>query len=164
MTRLYVRYSLLFTILMTLGVVIASFYFEYVDGLNPCPLCLMQRVCTIGILATAILGLLSSNRARLLRIFLGFQGVFAAFGIFFSARQVWLQWAPPEQSTLCLPGFKMIVHYLPWKEAVRTLFLGASDCAEVSWHFLGLTMPAWALIYFIFILFSTVFVYFQENE
>lgn len=155
MTRLCTRYYLLLIILLTLGVVAASFYFEYIQGLNPCPLCLMQRVCTILIFVTAIAGLFVEHRAHIFRSCLFLQEVFAAFGVFFSGRQLWLQWLPPEQSTVCLPGFKMIVHYLPWKEVVRTLFLGAGDCAEISWRWLGLTMPAWALLYFLSILILT---------
>lgn len=164
MTRFFIRYHRWLIILLTLGVVAASFYFEYVDGLNPCPLCLMQRVCAIGILMTAMLGIFFESRACLLRFFLFFQAGLAALGVFFSGRQVWLQWLPPEQSTVCMPGFKMIVHYLPWKEVVRTLFLGAGDCAEVSWHWFGLTMPAWAFLYFFGIFICTGwYLYFQEN-
>ena len=132
---------------MTLAMLCASFYFEYVEGLNPCPLCLMQRFCVMLTLVSTLTTVFI-RKSTSLRVVLGIQWVLAAAGIFFSGRQLWLQSFPSDQVTSCLPGLNMMVHYLPWQEIVHTLLLGGPDCAEVSWRFLGLTMPGWAFVYF----------------
>ena len=140
-------YSLLL-IAITAAILLASFYFEFVLGLNPCPLCLMQRLCVMLMLPCTMISYYSKQE-HFLRWALRIQLVVAGAGVFFAGRQVWLQLLPMEQVPVCLPGLKMMMHYLPWHEVVRTLFLGAGDCAETPWKWLGLSMPAWALLYFL---------------
>ncbi len=87
-------------------------------------------------------------------------------GMFFALRQVWIQGLPPDQITVCFPGLRMMIHYLPWRDVLHILLFGAGDCAEVSWSWLGLSMAAWSAVYFIGMLgVSLVFyVYLKKNR
>lgn len=136
-------------ILTTLFVLGGSFYFQYMLGLQPCPLCLMQRACLFGFAVFCLLGLRQSSIRRS-RNLVFIQMFFACSGFYFAARQVWLQLMPAQHSTACMPGVDVLMRYFPWQDVVHALFWGAGDCAEVKWQWLGLSMPAWSALYFLF--------------
>lgn len=138
--------------IITLFVLAASFYFEYYEGLKPCALCLMQRFMVIIL---AILFLLNIFLKRISHLKLLLPILFSAFGLFFAGRQVWLQVMAPPQTT-CLPGIATIMQYMPWQDVVKVFLLGTKDCAEISWRWLGITMPGWSFFYFAAVFLLTV--------
>ena len=146
--------------LMTLFVLAASFYFQYIQGLQPCPLCLMQRFCTMALLLFCMMGacLSTLKRGRLVAVF---QMLTALAGMFFAVRQMWLQSLPQGQVSVCLPGLDILMQYFSWHDVLRALLWGAGDCAEVTWQWLGLSMPAWALVYFITLFVVSLAVFLQ---
>lgn len=158
MIRSYYRLWSMFLVLVTLAVLIMSFYFEYARGLNPCPLCLMQRFCVMLLLFLAGLSFYFKRSASAKKILM-LQMVIASAGIFFAIRQLWLQSLPVEHTPVCLPGLGMMIHYLPWSEVAHALLLGAGDCAEITWTWLGLSMPAWSALYFLGMLLASLFCY-----
>lgn len=156
MTKRMVRNLEAFLLLLTLIVLSTSYSLQYFKGLQPCPLCLMQRVCTylLGFTCLMGLGVSSLKRAQLIMLL---QGFFATWGGYFSARQLWLQIFPGNESHACLPALNVLIHYFPWKDIAKVFFWGgASDCAEVQWQWLGLSLPAWSALYFITFIISSV--------
>lgn len=127
-----------------------AYYAEYVLGLEPCPLCMLQRLgfMLMGIfaLAGAIHGPKSWGRWLYgVPILAG-----AGWGITTAARHVWLQSLPADQVPDCGPGVYFMLEYdFPLMDIVREAFTGAGECAEVDWSFLGLTMPVWTLIWYV---------------
>lgn len=158
MIKSYYRLWSLFLLIVTLAVLILSFYFEYVLGLNPCPLCLMQRLCVMLLLILVSMSFYL-NRSSWARKSMMLQMGVASAGIFFAVRQLWLQSLPMEQIPVCLPGIGMMIHYLPWSEVAHALLLGAGDCAEITWTWLGLSMPAWTALYFLGMLLASLLSY-----
>jgi disulfide bond formation protein DsbB len=152
-----------FLSLLTLFVLGAGFYFQYVDQLTPCPLCLMQRffVFLLGLLS--ILGWCFSAPRRV-RWVVVFQMLFACAGLFFSVRQLWIQSFPPDQAPACLPSFDILIKYYPLRDALYHFFWGAGDCAEVSWQWFGLSMPAWAALYFLVMLLGGAIIFFLYSS
>ena len=134
--------------LLSLSVIGAAFYFQYISGLQPCPLCMMQRFCAFLFILCCLMGLRLSTRQGN-RILVAFQVFFAASGLFFATRQLWLQSLPAGDVPACLPGFDVLIHYFPWHDVLIALFWGTGECAEVVWSLLGLSMPAWAAFYFL---------------
>ncbi len=134
--------------LITFVVVFMSFYFQYALGMEPCPLCLMQRVCALVLGMFCLMGMCLStlHRARWVAVF---QALVALAGIYFAGRQIWLQSLPPDQTPACLPGLGMMLEYFPWQDIVHALLLGAGDCAHVDWQWYGISMAGWSLLYFI---------------
>lgn len=131
---------------LTLVVVAGSFYFQYVRGFEPCPLCLMQRLSACILLFLCLAGLSVKSAARAKHVaFL--QMAFAMAGLFFALRQLWLQSMPPSTVT-CLPGFDMLVRLFPWRELMHVFLWGSNGCAEATWFGLGLSMAAWSALYF----------------
>lgn len=125
------------------GMLSLSFYFQYVDGLAPCALCLMQRLMVALLLLLFICGIfLHTRKLFWMELFI------ASAGLYFALRQVWLQIFMASTAHTCLPGFDVMVQLLPWTEIIYSLFMGTADCALNEWSFLGLGMPAWVAMYF----------------
>ncbi|MDP3562688.1 MAG: disulfide bond formation protein B [Legionellaceae bacterium] len=144
MTYRNIQNALLF---LTILVLVSAFYFEYIQKLEPCPLCLMQRFCAFlfGFLCLAALGLRTLHRARILAII---QVIITCFGLYFASRQLWLQSLATGQAQVCVPGLDALVNYFSLSVILKAFFWGSHECSEVTWQWLGLSMPGWAAIYF----------------
>ncbi len=154
-------YRKLQSVLLLLSMVVLStaIYFGFVDGLQACPLCLMQRFCTFLFGFFCLMGLTLStlHRARGVAVM---QMLCMAAGIYFSSRQLWLQSLPVDSTAVCMPGFDALIHYFSNAQIITALFWGTGDCAEVTWRFLGLSMPAWSALYFLIMFLVSAVVFF----
>ena len=134
--------------LLTMQVLVLSFYLQYVEGLEPCPLCLMQRFMMFGLLLVTCVGMFAFARRRAC-VLSCCELLFSAGGVFFAARQLWLQSLPVAETGMCLPGIESWMHKLPWQDVVHAFIWGSSTgCGDVSWTFAGFSMPAWSALYF----------------
>ena len=138
-----------------LGVLIAvalmayALYQQHVVGLEACPLCILQRFALIALGAVFLVAALHAPVGRGARAY-GVLGLIAAgTGIGIAGRHVYLQNLPPDAVPACGPGFDYMIDAFPPMEALRMIFTGSGECAEVNWSFLGLSMPAWVLIWFV---------------
>lgn len=144
----YYRVWQLMLVFVTLSVLMASFYFQYVMNMQPCPLCIMQRIVVMVLLALAMMSWFLGLTKPAIKVAILIM-VFALIGLYFAGRHLWLQSLPADQIPACLPGLDVLIRYFPWQDVVHALLWGAGDCAEVSWRLLGLSMPAWVALYFI---------------
>lgn len=123
-------------------------YLQHVVGLEPCPMCIVQRYALI--LVGLCAGLAAVFRNRYTHI-AGAAGVllFSGFGGFVAARQSWLQWYPPEITT-CGRDFYGMIETFPLKRAIPMIFRGSGDCTKIDWTFLGLSIANWSFLWFCF--------------
>ena len=126
-----------------------ALYAEHVLYLDPCPLCVFQRMATIGTGLVFLVAAIHNPGAWGRRVYAVLLGVTAASGIGVAGRHVWLQNLPPDEVPGCGPGFDYIIDAFPLSEALSMIFTGSGECATVDWNFLGLSMPAWVLICFV---------------
>ena len=147
-------------LLLTIVVIATAFYLQYIVGLVPCPLCLMQRFFIFILLTLAILAVCKSTFERS-RFLATFQMLFAFIGLFFATRQLWLQHLPAGLAPACVPDLSVLMHYFPWKDIVHSLVWGAGDCSEIPWAWLGLSMAAWSALYFIIMFIVSGFIFFR---
>jgi disulfide bond formation protein DsbB len=148
---------------ISLGVLCASFFLEYVQGLAPCPLCLMQRFMVILLTGYALV-MLFNTRYRSRGMLLGYF-LIATMGLYFSGRQLWLQAHPADLSS-CSADLASLLRYFPWKDIAYALFMGSSDCHEMI-RFWGLSLPLWSSFYFLgmmLISFGLLSYYFLSSE
>ncbi|WP_192034836.1 disulfide bond formation protein B [Halomonas sp. YLGW01] len=126
-----------------------ALFLEHVMGLEPCPLCIFQRV---AVLATAlVLGLaaLHGPRGRGGAVY-GLLGlVTVAAGIGLAWRHLWLQSLPPSEVPSCGPGLDYMLEILPLADVLNMVLVGSGECAEVGARLLGLSLPGWTLIGFL---------------
>lgn len=150
-------------LLLTVLILMASFYFQYVGGLRPCPLCIMQRFAAFLLMMFCLMGMSLSTLKRGKHV-TALQMLSAALGFFFAARQLWLQSLNSEQIPTCMPDLDVLIRYFPWHDVLHALFWGAGDCAEVSWQWLGLSMPGWSLLYFLLMFIVSGFILFSLKK
>jgi disulfide bond formation protein DsbB len=110
-----------------------GYYLQYQQGLEPCPLCIFQRVAFFALGVWFLIAALHNP---------------SGWGAI-AGRQVWLQGLPPDQVPDCGPGLNYMLDMFPLMEVVSTVLRGSGDCAEVDWVFLGLSIAGWALLLFI---------------
>lgn len=153
MTKNIFRLKQLLWFLLSFAVLAASCYFQWVEGLEPCPLCLMQRFCVFALVILCFTGIFMKG-LRSQKILLGCQLFIGLAGVYFAGRQIWLQHLSVEELPSCLPGLDVLLQYFPWSDILQAFFFGAADCHEVTWEWLGLSMAAWSVIYFLFLVLS----------
>lgn len=161
MTKPEYKKIMTFLALVTLFVLFASFYFQYVLGMKPCPLCLMQRIFVFLLLGLFCLSFYTLRKAHWKSIG---QIILASAGLYFALRQLWLQSLPGGTAPACMPGLDILIRYFPWQTVVRTLFWGSGDCAEKTWSLLGISMPGWSALYFIFMIVTGIILYFRTRR
>ena len=129
-----------------------AFFLEYIKGLEPCPLCMSQRIVVITIGVLALIAAMHNPGKIGAKIYGVLLVVVASIGAALSTRQLWLQSLPADEIPACGPGLSYIVEnmeYFPMQEVLTMMLSGTGDCAEVQWVFLGLSIPGWTLIVFI---------------
>jgi protein dithiol:quinone oxidoreductase len=123
-----------------------ALYAQHVLGLEPCPLCVFQRVAVLA-LGFVLLAAYVHNPGRTgARIYGGLAIVAAGAGIGFAWRQLWLQNLPADQVPECGPGLNFIMDVFPLWEAIAMVLKGSGDCAKIDWTFFGLSMAGWVVI------------------
>ena len=125
-----------------------AFYLQYSLYLEPCPLCMTQRIliCLVGILALA--AAIHNPGRRGIRGY-SVAGIIAAIaGGGFSARHVWLQQLPEDLVPACGPSLQYMLETFPLNQTLTAMLSGDGNCAEELWSFLGLSIPAWTLLVF----------------
>ena len=135
------------SILTVIAILLAGAqYMEHILLLDPCPLCMMQRVWFILVGLIACLGLATNPRLRIYPL-LSLLGALTGGG--FSIRQLYLQSLPPDEVPLCGPDLAYMLDVFPLSDTLNAMIMGGGSCAQVNWSFLGLSIAAYALLGFI---------------
>jgi protein dithiol:quinone oxidoreductase len=122
-------------------------YLQHVVGLEPCPMCIVQRYAMVLMALVALLGSLVSARIPTLLVG-GSVVLLAEGGAYVAARQSWLQWNPPE-AVSCGRDFYGMIETFPLKQAIPMIFKGSGDCSKVDWTFLGGSIANWSFVVFV---------------
>ncbi len=123
------------------------YYLQEELGLEPCPMCILQRFALIAIAATALAAAIHGPRDRGLKVYSGLIVAFAMAGAGVSMRHSYLQHFPPKMET-CGSDLGFLVGNFPLTQALPKIFAGTGSCSAIDWRFLGLTIPEWTLMWF----------------
>ena len=121
-------------------------YLQLVVGLEPCPMCIVQRYALILIAATAGLTALTGKKTLQITGSVVLT-ILALGGAYVAARQSWLQWYPPEV-TSCGRDFYGMIENFPLQRVIPMIFKGSGDCSKVDWTFLGGAIANWSFLWF----------------
>ena len=132
-----------------IALMVFGLYLEYVQGLEPCPLCVFQRIAYILIGLIALIGATHNPKDLFLVIYKFLIIITAITGALIAGRQVWLQHLPPELVPECGPGLDYMLNVFPLSDAIKMILSGSGECAEVKWRFIGFSIAEWSLIMFI---------------
>lgn len=128
------------------GLLAYALYSQYVLELYPCPLCIFQRIAVAALGVVTLAAALHNPRKAGTAAYTVLALITGGLGIGIAGRHVWLQNLPPDEVPACGAGLDYMLETLPIGSVVRQVLTASGECAEVSWRFLGLTMPAWVAI------------------
>jgi disulfide bond formation protein DsbB len=123
-------------------------YLQHYEGLEPCPMCVFQRVAMVAAGLVFLAGALHAPRGRGRWAYAVLATLPAGAGAGIAGRHVWLQGLPPDQVPACGPTLQYLMDMLPFTEVVTTILRGDGNCAVIDWSLLGLSLPGWALVAF----------------
>lgn len=143
------RFLFLGASLACAGLLGYGYWLQYVDGLQPCPLCYIQRAFFYLVAGTFVVAALH-NPGRKGTVIYSLIAILAAIGGAATAgRQVWLQSLPADKVPACGPDLFFMLENLPFARTFEKVFYGSGECAAVDWTFLGLSIAGWALAWFV---------------
>ena len=139
-----------------------AYYAQFQLELEPCPLCIFQRVAMIALFVVALAAALHNPRGAGRRVYGVLASLAALAGVAIAGRHVWLQHLPPDQVPACGPGLDYLLDTFPLSQTLRKVFTGSGECATVDWRFAGLSMPEWTLICFVLLLAGALYYGFRR--
>jgi disulfide bond formation protein DsbB len=142
------RSGFLLAFVASLGLMGAALYMQHVMHLEPCPLCIFQRMFVIAIGVVALLGVLHNPGRVGTSLYAILIGLLALGGGAVATRQVWLQHLPADQVPECGPSLDYMLEAFPLNQTLQLVFKGSGECAAVDWTFLGFSIAEWMLVVF----------------
>ncbi len=140
-----------------------GFYLQFAEGLEPCPLCMLQRIVFGVLLIFFLLAALHNPPAKTgRRIYAVITLLFGGFGAALAMRQLWLQ-SHPDAHVACAPGFNYMLQHLPLTETLKFMITGTGDCKDIVWTFWGLTIPGWSLVFFVLLAIVSIYQCFRRG-
>ena len=135
--------------LFTVVAMLFALWLQHYQQLEPCPLCIFQRVAMMATGAVALLAFLHGPGRTGRRVYAGLTLLSVAGGVAVAGRHVWLQNLPPDQVPACGPGLDYWLDTFPLFEVMAKVLKGSGECAVIDWSFLGVTLPGWTLVVFL---------------
>ncbi len=124
-------------------------YFQFVEHLEPCPLCISQRIMILLLGILLLTAAIHNPKYRGIRRYSILATLVAIGGGSISARHVWIQHLPANEVPECGPGLSYIFENFPLTETLKLMLSGTGECAKVDWSLFGISIPGWTLLAFL---------------
>lgn len=133
--------------LVCIALLAYALYSQYQLGLEPCPLCIFQRVAIAALAVVFLAAALHHPSGSGRYVYAGLIGIAALTAVGVAARHVYIQSLPPGTVPACGAPLDAMLQMFSVGEVIRKVLTGGGECANIDWRFLGLAMPAWVLIW-----------------
>ena len=143
------RVAYLLGFLVCAALIAWALWLQYGEDLDPCPLCMFQRVAVIAVGIVFLVAAIQNPTRRGARFYAFATLLFAGAGAVFAARQIWLQSLPKDQVPACGMGLNYMLDTLPFMDVITRVLQGTGECAEKAWVFLGLSIAGWTFAFFV---------------
>lgn len=124
-------------------------YFQFVEEMEPCPLCISQRIAILVTGIIFLIGAIHNPQKGGIKAYSILGALTALIGGGISIRHVWIQNLPPDETPECGPGLGYVFDNFPLIDTIKLMFSGTGDCADILWTFLGVSIPGWTLVAFL---------------
>lgn len=128
-----------------------ALYAQYALGLEPCPLCIFQRISILALAVIFLAAALQNPRGGGRYVYAALVALAALATIALATRHLYIQSQPPGTVASCGAPLGVMLKYSPLTEVIRKVLTGGGECSEINWRFAGLAMPAWVLIAALFL-------------
>ena len=139
-----------------------ALYLQEQEGLEPCPMCILQRYAFLVVGIIALAGAIHGPRGIALKIYGALLAIFSMVGGGVAMRHSYLQHFPPKFES-CGTDLEFIVNTFPISQALPKIFAGTGSCSKVDWTLLGLSIPEWVIVWFAIFLATSVWVAFLRK-
>ncbi len=139
-------------------------YLEHVVGLEPCPLCVFQRIAYILVALVALIAAIHNPQKLFEKIYTGLMFVASLCGAGIAGRQVWLQHLPEDKIPECGPGLEYMLDVFPLADALKMVLSGSGECAEVQWTFLSFSIAEWSILCFVGLTVASLIMFFRQEN
>lgn len=143
------RYAYLLGALVCGGLIGWALWLQYGLGLEPCPLCIFQRIAVIAIGVIFLLAAIHDPGRVGAAVYGGLTLIVGSTGAALAAWHVWIQAQPKGAVAACGMSLNYMLETLPLTEVIGTVLKGSGECAEQGWLFLGLAIPSWTFVFFV---------------
>jgi len=140
-----------------------ALYMQHVMGLEPCNLCILQRVAVVATALVALIAALHGPGVTGIKIYASLVMLASLTGAGLSGRQIWLQSLPADLVPACGPGLDYLIDVFPLSEVLSLVLAGDGDCAEVVWTLLGISIPGWTMVGFFGLIAIGLFVFLKPK-
>ncbi len=137
------------------GLIAFALYLQHSLGLEPCPMCILQRYAFIVVGVIALVAAIHNPAVLGRRIYDTLLALMAATGAGVAIRHVYLEHYPPKIFD-CGADVGFMLESFPLTEALPMIFRGTGDCTKVPWRFLGLSIAEWSLICFVLLVATAI--------
>jgi disulfide bond formation protein DsbB len=150
------RPAYLLGFLVCAGLMGWALYLQYGLDLDPCPLCIFQRIAVIATGVVFLVAAVHNPRRGGAAVYALLTLIVAGTGAALAALQVWIQAQPKGSVASCGMGLNYMLETLPLTEVIGRVLKGSGECAEQGWLFMGLAIPAWTFVFFIAMIVSAL--------
>jgi disulfide bond formation protein DsbB len=147
--RLPIRLGYLAGALACAGLLGTGLFFQHVMLLDPCPLCILQRVVFLTLMVIFLIAAAHGPERVAAYVYATLLAVTAAVGAAIATRQVWLQHLPADRIPECGPGLDYLLGKYSMQTVLEKVLRGSGECADPGWIFIGLSIAGWALVWFV---------------
>jgi len=126
-----------------------ALWLQYGLELDPCPLCIFQRVCVIAVGVIFLIAAIHNPERPGAALYALLTLLVAGAGAGLAGRQIWLQALPKDQVPACGMGLSYMMESMPWLDVFTRVLKGTGECAEKAWVFLGLSIAGWTFVFFV---------------
>lgn len=148
-TRSQRRWLNLAGVAVVVGLMAYALYAQHVLGLDPCPLCIFQRIAMMAVGLVLLIAGLHAPAGKGARVYAVLGLLVALTGAGISIDHIRVQHLPQGQIATCGPGLGYMLDAFPFANVLKMVLSGSGECSTINWKFLGLTMPAWVLVWFL---------------
>lgn len=128
-----------------------ALYLEYFRLLEPCALCVLQRLAMIAAAAVFLVAAVHGVSGAGRYVYAALAGLAALTGAAIAGRHVWLQSLPPDQVPACGPPLEHLLQVMPWMDALAFVLRGEGNCAIIAGAWLSISLPGWTFIGFVLV-------------
>ena len=153
-----------FAMLIVLGLLASAIYLQRAKGLEPCPLCVFQRLIFMGLAGLFFIGWLLPHWPKVIKGHNVFVILFALAGLVVALRQVWLIQFVTTAIPSCGADFYYMLKHLSFGEFLTEVMQGQGDCSKENWFFLGIGLPAWSALAFLFFMIVGVWQFLRDSN
>ena len=122
-----------------------ALYAQYGLGLEPCPLCIFQRIAVIVVGVLFLIAALHNPGSTGARVYAVLLLIAVLGGAAISARHAWIQAQPAGTVAACGASLDYLMEIMPVTDVITKVLTGSGECGKVDWRLLGLSMPWWVL-------------------